>query len=133
MLIQHVEKIKINIIRAYTERFNMEDRRKHRREAISPHLKVAIPDSESSFGAFITNISGGGIEIYADHSLEPGQDVNLYISFENDPKTGKNEIVYGTVRWVKLFGSRFLIGIAFKDVNPNDHPVLSGFLDFVGN
>lgn len=110
----------------------MEDRRKYRREAISPHLKVVIPDSDQSFGAFITNISGGGVEVYADHRLEPGQDVHLYISFETDPKTGINEIIEGNVRWVKLFGSRFLIGIAFKNINPNDHPVLSGFLDFVG-
>ena len=110
----------------------MEDRRRYRRDLISPHLKVVIPDSEQSFGAFITNISGGGVEVYADHRLEPGQDVDLYISFETDPKTGKNEIVGGNVRWVKLFGSRFLIGIAFRDINSNDHPVLSGFLDFVG-
>lgn len=108
----------------------MEDRRRYRREIISPHLKVVIPESEQSFGAFITNISGGGVEVYSDHRLEPAQDVHLYISFESDPKRGKNEIVNGNVRWVKLFGSRFLIGIAFKGLNPNDHPVLSGFLDF---
>ncbi len=110
----------------------MDDRRKYRRETIAPHLKVVIPESNQSFGAFITNISGGGVEVYSDQRLEPGQDVNLYISFETDPKKGKNEIVWGNVRWVKLFGSRFLIGIAFKDINPHDHPVLSGFLDFVG-
>lgn len=110
----------------------MEDRRRYRRETLSPHLKVVIPESDHSFGAFITNMSGGGVEVYADQRLEPGQDVLLHISFETDPKTGKNEIVGGNVRWVKLFGPRFLIGLAFKDVNPNDHPVLSGFLDFVG-
>ncbi|MEK6560974.1 MAG: PilZ domain-containing protein [Nitrospirota bacterium] len=108
-----------------------DDRRKHRRELISPHLKVVAPDSEQSFGAFITNISGGGVEVYSDSRLEQGQNVDLYISFETDPKTGKDEIVKGHVRWVKLFGSRFLIGIAFKDININDHPILSGFLDFV--
>ena len=110
----------------------MENRRRFKRESISPHLKVVIPDSHKSFGAFITNISGGGVEVYADHRLEPGQEVHLYISFETDPKTGNDEIVGGSVRWVKLFGSRFLIGIAFKDVNPDNHPILSGFLDFVG-
>lgn len=110
----------------------MEDRRRYRRELISPHLKVVVPENNHSFGAFITNISGGGVEVYADHKLEQGQDVHLYISFETDPKTGKDEIVNGHVKWVKLFGNRFLIGIAFKDINPNDHPILSGFLDFVG-
>lgn len=110
----------------------MENRRKYRREAISPHLKIVIPDTDISFGAFITNTSGGGVEVYADQRIEPGQHVHLYISFETDPKTGRNEIVGGDVRWVKLSGSRFLIGIAFKDVNPDDHPILTGFLDFVG-
>ena len=110
----------------------MENRRKNKREVISPHLKVIIPDSEKSFGAFITNISNGGIEVYADHRIEPGQEVQLYISFESDPKRGKDEVVAGNVRWVKLFGPRFLLGIAFKDINPVDHPVLTGFLDFVG-
>ena len=110
----------------------MENRRRYRRESISPHLKVVIPGSNESFGTFITNISGGGVEVYGDHRLEPGQEVHLYITFDSDPKAGNDEIIIGNVRWVKLFGSRFLIGIAFKDVNPSDHPVLSGFLDFVG-
>lgn len=108
-----------------------EDRRRHRRELISPHLKVVLPESNQSFGAFITNISGGGVEVYSDSRLEQGQDVDLYISFESDPKTGKDEVVKGSVRWVKLFGSRFLIGISFKNININEHPILSGFLDFV--
>lgn len=110
----------------------MENRRRYRRETVSPHLKVVMPDSDQSFGAFITNLSGGGVEVYADQRLEPGQHVHLYISFETDPKAGKNEIVGGDVRWVKLFGSRFLIGISFSNVNSDEHPILTGFLDFVG-
>ena len=66
-----------------------DDRRKHRRELISPHLKVVAPDSEQSFGAFITNISGGGVEVYSDSRLEQGQNVDLYISFETDLRPGK--------------------------------------------
>ncbi len=108
-----------------------DDRRKHRRELISPHLKVVLPENKQSFGAFITNISGGGVEVYSDSRLEQGQNVDLHISFESDPKTGKDEVVTGTVKWIKLFGNRFLIGIAFKGINTNDHPILSGFLDFV--
>ena len=108
-----------------------DERRRHRRELISPHLKVVLPENNQSFGAFITNISGGGVEVYSDSRLEQGQNVDLFISFESDPKTGKDEVVTGSVKWVKLFGNRFLIGIAFKDINKNDHPILSGFLDFV--
>ncbi len=108
-----------------------DERRKYRRELISPHLKVVLPANNLSFGAFITNISGGGVEVYSDSRLEEGQNVDLYISFESDPKTGKNEVVSGSVKWVKLFGNRFLIGIEFNNVNATDHPVLSGFLDFV--
>jgi len=110
----------------------MDERRRHKRELISPHLKIVMPDSEQSFGAFITNISGGGVEVYADQRLEPGQYVHLHISFETNPRTGKDEVVEGNVKWVKLFGSRFLIGVEFKGVNPSDHPTLTGFLDFVG-
>lgn len=111
----------------------MEDRRKHKRENISPHLKVVLPDTSQSFGAFITNISSGGLEVYADQRLESGQEVQLHISFETDPKTGKNEVVKGEIKWVKLSGQRFLIGIAFKDINSNDQPVLFEFLNFVEN
>lgn len=109
----------------------MEERRKHKREPLSPHLKIVIPDSNQSFGAFITNISSGGIEVYADQRLEADQDVLLYISFESNPRLGKNEIVNGIVKWIKLFGPRFLMGIEFKNINPIDHPVLSDFLEFV--
>ena len=111
----------------------MENRRKYKRENISPHLKVVVPDTGLSFGAFITNISSGGVEVYADQKLETKQEVQLHISFETDPKIGKNEIVNGEIRWVKISGQRFLIGIAFKNVNSSEHPVLSEFLDFVGN
>lgn len=111
----------------------MKDRRKYKRENISPHLKVVLPDTEQSFGAFITNISSGGVEVYADQKLEPRQEVQLHISFETDPKIGHNEVVNGEIRWVKISGPRFLIGIAFKNVNSGEHPVLSEFLDFVEN
>lgn len=112
---------------------NMDDRRKYKREIISPHLKVVIPDTDQSFGAFVTNISSGGIEVYADQKLEPKQEVQLHLSFETDPKSGQNEVVTGEIRWVKISGPRFLIGISFKNVNSTDHPILSEFLDFVGN
>lgn len=112
---------------------NMDDRRKYKREIISPHLKVVVPATDQTFGAFVTNISSGGIEVYADHQLEPKQEVILHLSFETDPKSGKNEIVHGEIRWVKISGPRFLLGISFKNVNTTEHPILSEFLDFVGN
>lgn len=110
----------------------MEDRRKYKREVISPHLKIVIPDTAESIGAFITNISSGGVEVYLDKKIDPGQVVELHISFETDPKTGHNEVVTGDIKWVKISGPRFLIGIAFKNVNSIEHPVLFEFLDFVG-
>ena len=109
----------------------MEDRRRYKREPLSPHLKIVIPQDDVSFGAFITNLSSGGIEVYTDHSLYEGQDILLYISFESDPKRGKNEVVEGTVKWTKNFGTRFLMGIEFKELNPDKHPVLINFLKFL--
>jgi len=109
----------------------MEERRKHKREPLSPHLKIVIPDDDTSFGAFITNLSSGGVEVYADHGLSEGQSVLLYISFESDPKRGKNEVVEGTVKWVKNFGTRFLMGIEFQEIHPDKHPVLISFLKFL--
>src|SRR5262245_25777455 len=109
----------------------MEERRKHKRDKISPHLKILFPDTGESFGAFITNISKGGVEIYTDHKIPDGADVELLLSFTSTAGSGKEEKVAGKIRWVKLSGKRYLVGTSFKNVDPATHPTLCDILDFV--
>lgn len=109
----------------------MKDRREHKREKISPHLKVSIPTTGETFGAFITNISKGGLEVYTDHPIPAGSDVQLSLSFTPEAGRDKEEVVQGTVRWTKDSGKRFLVGTAFKAIHPETHPMLCNILEFV--
>jgi hypothetical protein len=107
------------------------ERRKHKREKISPHLKILIPRTGETFGAFITNISHGGVEVYTDRIIPDGSEVQLSLSFTSEAGAGKEEVVAGDVRWVKPSNKRYLVGTEFKGLNPSDHPMLCDLLDFV--
>ncbi|MBI5197052.1 MAG: PilZ domain-containing protein [Nitrospirae bacterium] len=109
----------------------MKDRRKHKREKISPHLKIVIPATGESFGAFITNLSEGGVEVYTDRKISEGAQVQLFLSFTSKAGQGKEEVVEGEIRWVKSATTRFLVGTAFTKIDPAKHPMLCDLLKFV--
>jgi hypothetical protein len=110
---------------------DMKDRRQHKREKISPHLKLLIQDTGESFGAFITNLSKGGLEVYTDHAIPENARVQLSISFTPEAGHGGEEVVEGEVRWVKTIGVRYLVGVSFSPIQPEKHPMLWDILQFV--
>lgn len=106
------------------------ERRRFRREKISPHLKVHLLDTGTTFGAFITNISKGGVEVYTDHPIPEGARARLSISFTTPPGQGTEEVVEAQVRWTKSFGTRLLAGMAFQNLSPQQQPILWEVLEF---
>jgi hypothetical protein len=122
---------KANVSPEDADKAHMEDRRQFKREKISPHLKILFPDTGNTVGAFITNLSKGGVEVYTDHAIPAEGSVVLSISFSSEAGRGEEEVVDAEIRWMKKAGTRYLVGMAFSRVDRDKHPILCDILEFV--
>lgn len=86
-------------------------------------------NSGKSTSGYAINVSTGGLALYTEEAFEINADlrITIYFKFEIGEK---NEEVAGMVRWIKPVGNIFAIGIQFKDVSRETHPMIFSYLDF---
>jgi len=85
-------------------------------------------ETHESTEAYTFNISYGGLGMYLLKPIAEKTRVRIGIPF-TDP-TGKplEEIVVGTVRWVKPFKNFYGCGIEFEELSRKDQPITFNFI-----
>lgn len=104
------------------------NRRVFARITLLGKLDIQSVTSGASKPGYAINISTGGLALYSEEAFEINTELNITIYFKFDIGE-KNEEVTGMVRWVKPIGDIFGIGIQFKDVSRETHPMMFSYLD----
>ncbi len=73
------------------EKHSSEDRRKETRHDVC--IEAGIMTSNSTFKALVTNLSGGGLEIQADHTITPQKKILISIRLQEE------FVFHGTILW----------------------------------
>jgi hypothetical protein len=79
---------------------------------------------------YTINISRGGIGLYLSTALELNTEVSLGLRFQMDGEE-KLESMGGMVRWIRPIGHLFAVGIQFKDLKADRHPLTLSYVDTV--
>ncbi len=76
----------------------------------------------------ILNISFGGACLHARQPLDGRLQVSIALGSKSEQ--ADPEMIMGRVRWKRnLFGSSWLVGISFENLNSRLHPIITSYLD----
>ena len=93
-------------------------------------IKAIVP--EASLNGYAINISSGGLSLYTDRAFDINTELLLTIFFKYDVGE-EREDVFGVVRWIKPVGELFAVGVQFKGIHPETHPMIFTYLDATMN
>ena len=108
--------------------YSSSNRRIFDRISLLGKIDLKTINSGTTRAGYAINISTGGLALYSEEAFEINTELNITIYFKFDIGE-KNEEVTGMVRWVKPIGDIFGIGIQFKDVSRETHPMMFSYLD----
>lgn len=76
------------------------------------------------------NISNGGISLYSDKRLPPGEIVRIRLIFPFTGNEDKLEQVLCKVKWIVDVGNSCVVGLQFDvPINKESHPAMAQCLD----
>lgn len=105
----------------------MVEKRKFTRVSIKSVAEIIFQNNEFS-QAYVGGISRGGLEMYTQVEMTPGQNhtLRLHFLFQGEERT---ETVEGKIKWSASFKSAFISGMEFtKELNASDHANLLLFI-----
>lgn len=70
----------------------------------------------------------GGAAIYSEKPFEINAELSLAVFFRNADGEQSEEIS-GVIRWIKPVGNLFAIGVQFKEINMESHPLICSYVD----
>jgi Tfp pilus assembly protein PilZ len=104
------------------------NRREYPRISLLGKIVIKPLDSVASVNGYAINISRGGLSLYADNAFDINTGLLLTIFFKYDFGE-ETENVTGVVRWIKPVGNIFAVGVQFKDIREETHPMIFTYLE----
>ncbi|MBI5407630.1 MAG: PilZ domain-containing protein [Nitrospirae bacterium] len=95
-------------------------------------ITIKVINSEDSLSGYAINISSGGLSLYSDRALDINTELLLTIFFKYDVGEEKED-VFGVVRWIKPVDGLFAVGVQFKGISQETHPMIFTYLDVTMN
>jgi|GEM_PF-2226675 len=93
------------------------------------HLTVQYPNSAESFEAYSCNVCYGGIGFYCSSPVQVGKEILIKIFCTPDSNMELVETITGTVRWYKPIGKMYGAGVQFKELDPDQQPLLFSYIE----
>jgi Tfp pilus assembly protein PilZ len=93
------------------------------------HLTVQYPDSAESFEAYSCNVCYGGMGFYGSSPVRVGKEVLIKLFYSPDGNTELVESITGNIRWCKPIGKMYGAGVQFKELDPNQQPLLFSYIE----
>ena len=104
------------------------NRREGHRISLLGKIAIKAIAPKVSLSGYAINISSGGLSLYTDRAFDINTELLLTIFFKYDVAE-EREDVFGMVRWIKPVGDLFALGVQFKGVRPETHPMIFTYLD----
>lgn len=106
----------------------LSERREYTRVSLTGRIDVRKNGETSSLGCQAVNISKGGAAIYSQKPYEINAELVLTVFFKN-VSGEESEVIAGMIRWIKPVENMFAIGVQFKEINMESHPLIFSYLD----
>ena len=104
------------------------ERREYLRISLLGKINIKPGGATDTLTGNAVNISKGGLALYTEKAFDINTELLLTISFKYDTEE-KREDVIGIVRWVKPVSDLFAIGVQFKGLRRDTHPVIYSYLE----
>lgn len=108
------------------------NRREGHRIALLGKIAIKAIAPDVSLSGYAINISSGGLSLYTDKAFDINTELLLTIFFRYDAGE-EREDVFGVVRWIKPIGALFAVGVQFKEISQETHPMIFTYLDATMN
>ena len=108
------------------------NRREGHRISLLGKVTIKVIEPEASLNGYAINISSGGLSLYSDKAFDINTELLLTIFFRYDVGE-EREDVFGVVRWIKPVGDLFAVGVQFKGIRQETHPMIFTYLDVTMN
>lgn len=95
-------------------------------------IAIKVINPKDSLSGYAINISSGGLSMYSDRAFDINTELLLTIFFKYDVGE-EREDVFGVVRWIKPVDDIFAIGIQFREIGKESHPMIFTYLDATMN
>jgi hypothetical protein len=92
-------------------------------------LMVEYPGLSNPMAGVSHNVSFGGMGFYCEALIPSGTEVSLRICYSPENDFNFSEMVKGTVKWCKRIGKWYGVGVQFKDLDPQNQPLLYSYID----
>ncbi|MBI5756768.1 MAG: PilZ domain-containing protein [Nitrospirae bacterium] len=104
------------------------ERREYLRISLVGKIYIKPRGATDTLTGYAVNISKGGLALYSEKAFDINTGLLLTISFKYNTEE-KREDVNGIVRWVKPVNDLFAIGVQFKGLRRDTHPVIFSYLE----
>ena len=108
----------------------MEERREFQRSTFHLKTELILEAERRTISLLRTNISFGGIGGYTRDLVKTGDAVLVRIYFSQRSGEEKAETVSGNIAWCKQDGNFVALGIRFKTLHSDEHPLLISYLQY---
>ena len=108
------------------------NRREGHRISLLGKIAIKVINSEDSLSGYAINISSGGLSLYSDRTFDINTELLLTIFFKYNVGE-EREDVFGVVRWIKPVGDLFAVGVQFRGISQETHPMILTYLDATMN
>ena len=104
------------------------ERREYLRISLTGKIDIKKEGIAAPLNCQAVNISKGGAAIYSEKPFEINAELTLIIFFKN--VSGENfEEIEGLIRWIKPVENMFAIGVQFKEISIESHPLIYSYLE----
>lgn len=104
------------------------NRREYPRITLLGKIYIKPLDSVDSLSGYAINISRGGVSLYADKPFDINRELLLTIFFLYNSLEEREDAV-GSVRWIKPVGDLFAVGVQFREIRKETHPMILTYLE----
>ena len=104
------------------------ERRESLRISLTGKIDIKKEGVDAPLNCQAVNISKGGAAIYSEKPFEINAELILNIFFK-DVSGEKFEEIAGIIRWIKPVENMFAIGVQFKDISKECHPLIHSYLE----
>ncbi len=104
------------------------ERREHLRITLTGKIDIRPEGMTAPLNCYAVNISKGGAALYSEKPFDINAELLLTIFFKSN-NSEKFEEVAGRVRWIKPVGNVFAIGVQFKEVSVETHPLIISYIE----
>ena len=106
------------------------EKRRFKRVTITSIADIMLVDEKKMFRVYVGGISRGGMEIYTQKALHPGNEIQIWLRFIDTSGKEKLEEIRGRVKWTNQFSDAHVARLEFAEViNEKNYPALLTYLE----